>query len=108
MPDEPAENSQPKPEQGSENITIPPISKPAIGAATGAVVGSVAGPIGAVIGGAVGAIAGKAAATGKPISTTAREVVGIPRPARTKPRAKVPSPRKRSTSKPSRSAGRAK
>jgi len=52
MPDESTENSQPKQEQGSENITIPPISKPAIGAATGAIVGSVAGPIGAVVGGA--------------------------------------------------------
>ena len=73
MPDESTENSQPRKEQPSENITIPPISKPAVGAATGAVIGSVAGPIGAVVGGAVGALAGKAVATGKPISTTARE-----------------------------------
>jgi hypothetical protein len=50
--------------QSSENITVPPISKPAAGAAAGAVLGSVAGPVGAVVGGVIGAIAGKSAATG--------------------------------------------
>ena len=91
MPDESSESFEPKKEQPSETIKIPPIPKPAAGAATGAILGSVAGPIGAVVGGVAGAIAGKAAATGKPISTTAREVVGIPRTVRTKRRGKVPS-----------------
>ncbi|PYK73596.1 MAG: hypothetical protein DME42_06630 [Verrucomicrobia bacterium] len=51
--------------QSRENITVPPISKPAAGAAAGAVLGSVAGPVGAVVGGVIGAIAGKSAATGE-------------------------------------------
>ena len=72
--------------QSSENITVPPISKPAAGAATGAVLGSVAGPVGAVVGGIIGAIAGKSAATGEPIAETARKAIGLPRPARSKAR----------------------
>src|SRR5205807_7166150 len=99
MPDESSESFEPKKEQPSETIKIPPISKPAAGAATGAILGSVAGPIGAVVGGVAGAIAGKAAATGKPISTTAREVVGMSRAGRSKPRRRAPSRRKRSTTR---------
>ena len=73
--------------QSSENITVPPISKPAAaGAAAGAVTGSVAGPVGAVVGGVIGAIAGKSAATGEPIAETARKAIGLPRPARSKGR----------------------
>src|SRR5205814_1461849 len=42
-------------QQSDENITIPPISKPAAGAASGAVLGSVGGAVGALVGGMIGA-----------------------------------------------------
>src|SRR5207248_2473156 len=46
-------------QQSDENITIPPISKPAAGAAAGAVLGSVGGPVGALVGGTIGEIASR-------------------------------------------------
>ena len=74
MAEESTENStSSEQQQSNENITIPPISKPAAGAAAGAVLGSVGGPVGAVVGGMIGAIAGKAAATGQPIGATAKK-----------------------------------
>jgi len=74
MAEESTENSTSSEQQRSnENITIPPISKPAAGAAAGAVLGSVGGPVGALVGGMIGAIAGKAAATGQPIGATAKK-----------------------------------
>src|SRR6184192_2619243 len=88
--------------QSRENITVPPISKPAAGAAAGAVLGSVAGPVGAVVGGVIGAIAGKSAATGEPIAETARKAIGLPKPrgsrAKPKPKAKRPASRRKKAS----------
>jgi len=74
MAEESTENSKSSEQaQSGENITIPPISKPAAGAAAGAVLGSVGGPVGAIVGGVMGAVAGKAAATGQPIRATAKK-----------------------------------
>jgi len=49
MPDDPDMEEKESPEL-SENIQVPPISKPVAGAAAGALIGSVAGPIGAAVG----------------------------------------------------------
>src|SRR5881396_3408452 len=74
MAEESTENSTSSEQpQSDENITIPPISKPAAGAAAGAVLGSVGGPVGALVGGMIGAIAGKAAATGQPMGLTEKK-----------------------------------
>src|SRR5437588_10443373 len=94
MAEESTENStSSEQQQSNENITIPPISKPAAGAAAGAVLGGVGGPVGAVVGGVIGAIAGKAAATGEPIGATAKKAIGLrsARRSRSKPKAKGPT-----------------
>jgi hypothetical protein len=94
MAEETNSKSTEKP-QSSENISIPPIPKPAAGAATGAVLGSVAGPVGAVVGGVIGAIAGKSAATGEPIAETARKAIGLPKRSRSKATPMRSAPRRR-------------
>ena len=73
MPDESDANRNQGDE--SENIQVPPISKPVAGAAAGALIGSIAGPVGAAVGGAVGALAGKSAASGKPFAPKVRRAV---------------------------------
>ena len=89
MAEESTENStSSEQQQSNENITIPPISKPAAGAAAGAVLGSVGGPVGAVVGGMIGAIAGKAAATGQPIGATAKKAIGLRNARRSRSKAK--------------------
>src|SRR5438105_13585131 len=89
MAEESTENSKSSEQPPSkENITIPPISKPAAGAAAGAVLGSVGGPGGAVVGGMIGAIAGEAAATGQPIGDTAKKASGVRNACRTRSKAK--------------------
>src|SRR5437868_12240624 len=92
-------------QQSTENIPIPPISKPAAGAAAGAVLGSVGGPVGAVVGGVIGAIAGKAAATGEPIGATAKKAIGLrsARRSRSKPKVKRPTTRGKKASAPRKS-----
>src|SRR5207247_5935257 len=90
MAEESNENStSSKQPQSNENITIPPISKPAAGAAAGAVLGSVGGPVGAVVGGVIGAIAGRAAATGEPIGATAKKAIGLRSARRSRSKPKV-------------------
>src|SRR5437899_12827629 len=101
MAEESTENSTSSEQpQSNENITIPPISKPAAGAAAGAVLGSVGGPVGAVVGGMIGAIAGKAAATGEPIGVTAKKAIGLRRARRShsKPKKQRPSSQRKKAS----------
>src|SRR5256885_17084104 len=96
MAEESTENSTSSEQpQSNENITIPPISKPAAGAAAGAVLGSVGGPGGAVVGGMIGAIAGKAAATGQPLGATTTRAIGLrtARRSRSETKAKRPATR---------------
>src|SRR5437868_15295795 len=59
----------------SENINIPPISKPTAGAAAGLVLGSVAGPVGALVGGVLGALAGQAAASASSTTPSGKRTV---------------------------------
>src|SRR2546423_10369776 len=95
-------------QQSNENITIPPISKPAVGAAAGAVLGSVGGPVGAVVGGMIGAIAGKAAATGQPIGATTKKAIGLRNARRSRSKAKSETERPGTTGRKRASTSRKK
>ena len=94
MPHDPDMQGKDSPES-SENIQVPPISKPVAGAAAGALIGSIAGPVGAAVGGAIGALAGKTSASGRPVVPTAKKAVKrvlrrvTPRPAKKRSRPKA-------------------
>ena len=94
MPDDSDMQGKESPES-SEDIQIPPISKPVAGAAAGALIGSIAGPVGAAVGGAIGALAGKTSASGRPVVPTAKKAVKrdlrrvTPRPAKKRSRPKA-------------------